>query len=179
MTSGSPGDILSTPQFRLVKGGRYQVNFTARFFGSGDIAHPDIARPATPYDSFVDQQGLSSVNTTLAGEAGDNMQYEAVFTANATVRGRMNLKIVTSNVPVAFDSVSMREVLDYKVAAFGEWGAVVFAPPASNRTVDCTDIGWPADCKVSDINGNAVQMPAVINSGTARFFLLTSSPWKL
>lgn len=179
LVAGNVNDRLESPLFRMVPGAQYMISFTAAFGALGDIPHPDIARPTYPYDSFIDAQGLRSPNTTLTGQAGGLIRYEAFFTATSSDSARINLHIGTNGVPVNYDSISLRPVVGYAVSNFADWGAVVEAPMGSAKTVSCTDLGWPTNCGVIDIDGNLVSMPATLAAGTTRLLLLGSSNWRL
>ena len=178
LIAGAVNDRLSSPLFRMTAGAQYMVSFTASFAGTADIAHPNIARPDTPFESFIDAQGLKSKNTTLSGKAGDVIAYEAFFTAASSEAARINLRVETPGVAVAYDSVSLRPVTGYDVSNFGDWGSVVSAPSDTAKTVACADLGWPASCSVIDVDGNAVAMPATLGAGTSRLLLLSNSAWR-
>ena len=178
MLAGSLNDRLSSPLFRMTPGAQYVISFAASFEGIGDIAHPDIARPDTPYESFIDPQGLKVTSTTLSGRGGDVIRYEAFFTASSNDQARVNLRVATLGVPVNYDSVSLRQVTGYEVSKFSDWGAVVAAPLDTAKTVACADLAWPSNCVVLDIDGNAVAMPLSLAAGTNRLLLLANSSWR-
>jgi len=179
MTSGMAGDRLSSPIFRMTAGTQYIVSFTASFSAATEIAHPNIARPETPYDSYVAAPGLRSSNSTLQGHAGESMRYEAFFTASSGDPARINLRVATPGVAVAFDSVSLRPVTGYTMSNFGDWGAVVLAPPASPVTVGCADLGWASNCTAIDVTGAVVAMPVTLPAATSRMLLWSNSAWRL
>lgn len=177
-TSGKFNDRLSSPHFRMAARTQYFISFTAVFSSATDITHPNIARPDTPYDSYVDDQGLKSPNTTLSGKAGDIIRYKAFFTASSSDEARINLRVSTPGVPVAFDSVSLRPVTGYTVSDFKDWGALVSAPTTASKIVSCADLGWAAGCAVIDADGISVPMPLNLNAGTTKFLLWSNSPWR-
>jgi hypothetical protein len=178
LVSGNYNDRLASPHFQMVVGAQYVISFTAAFGGMADIAHPDIARPGTPYDSFVDSKGLRSSNTTLSGRAGDKIRYEAFFNASSSDVARVNLRMATLGVPVAYDSVSLRPVTGYVVSNFRDWGAAVSAPVDASKRIDCSDLGWSAGCTVIDVDGNAVPMPSMLSAGVSKLLLWSNSPWR-
>jgi hypothetical protein len=178
MVSGQANDRLASPHFQMAVGTQYLVSFTAAFSGAGDIGHPDIARPGTPFESFIDSSGLRSSNTTLTGRAGDVIRYEAFFTASSNDAARINLRVYTPGVPVAFDSVSLRPVTGYQVSNFSDWGAVVSAPQQSSRQVSCGELGWASGCVAVDADGNSVAMPTTLAAGASKLLLWANSPWR-
>jgi hypothetical protein len=179
MIAGTVNDRLSTPIFNMVAGAQYKVSYIAAFSGAASIAHANIARPQTPFDSFVDAPGLRSTNMTLTGRPGEIINYEAFFTASSSDAARINLRVETPGVPVMFDSVSLRAVVGYEVSNFADWGVAVSAPANVPRTVGCSDLGWPANCVVIDVDGLAVAMPLTVSAGNSRLLLLSNSAWRV
>jgi parallel beta-helix repeat protein len=177
-SAGLAGDRLSSPNFNMVVGTPYMISFKASFMGSTSIAHPDIARPATPYESYVAPPGLRSRNITMSGTSGDTLQYEAFFTANSSDAARLNLRVGDPRVPVAFGSISLRPVTGYAISNFADWGAVVSAPATGGRTLACSDLGWAAGCSVVDVHGSNVPMPVTLAANEVRLLLWANSSWR-
>ena len=177
-TSGIVGDRLSTPQFRMKAGSQYYISYVASFGGQATISHPNIARPVTPYESYVDPAGLSTGNTTLSGAKGESLKYEAFFVSTSNDDAIAHFRIETVGVPVAFDSVSLRPVIGYTISHLSDYSAVVSQSAGASKVLGCSDLGWAASCSVVDIDGTSVAMPVTLNAGSTRFLLWANSPWR-
>ncbi len=177
-TSGFAGDRLSSPHFNMVAGTQYMVTFSASLLGSTSVAHPDIARVTTPFESYIAPPGLRAKNITMNGRAGDTLQYEAFFTASSSDVARVNLRVADPRVPVAFGAISLRPVTGYAISNFTDWGAVVVAPASGTRTWACADLGWSAGCSVTDIQGNSVAMPVTLAANQTKLLLWSNSSWR-
>jgi parallel beta-helix repeat protein len=177
-TASSPGDHLSTPRFQVKAGALYRVRLTATPQSGAEISHPNVARPGPPYESFVSQPGIATALKSLTASAGEQIVYEGIFQSNATAEATMNLRINTPSSAVRFDSVSLRQITGYKANPFQEWGATLYADPTQSRSVTCQSLAGRDACRVTDIAGNPVSMPFVLEPGSARFLLWSDAAAK-
>jgi hypothetical protein len=107
----------------MKSGALHTVRFAAGFVSAGAISSPYIGRAVSPWNSLVSSEGFSVMNG-LNGVAGEVIQYEAFFKPTSSTSARVSLKVASPSVPVAFDTVSVREVRGYSVATPSDWAAM-------------------------------------------------------
>lgn len=175
-TAGSSGDLLFSPGLRMRAGIPHIITFTGVLGGTGAIEQPFITRSVAPYNYFVDDDGIATVSPR-SGVAGDIIRFEGMFKTWTGDEARINLKS-SGGVPVAFDSVSVREVTGYRVPAMSELAAAAYAPPSTPVTVTCPSLGWPEGCAAIDTRGSRITFPLTVNAGSSKLFLRTDTSWK-
>jgi hypothetical protein len=177
LTAGSVGDLLASPPFMLRAGAAYVYRWTASMPANRDatVGVPYISRDAAPWDPMADAQGFMTY-ASRHGAPGETLSYETYFTAKSADPARVNLQLETLNVPVAFDNVSVREVIAYRAVNPSEWAALAFAAESATRSVGCPELGWPAGCSALGIDGQAVALPITMAPGSQRLLLRADSP---
>ncbi|MBL0297911.1 MAG: hypothetical protein IPQ21_12135 [Betaproteobacteria bacterium] len=126
---------------------------------------------------MADAKGFGGYIPRRAG-AGETLLYETYFVPKSSAPARVNLQVETVRVPVAFDSISVREIIGFSLGYPWDWAAVAYAPRDATRTVGCADLGWPGGCSVIDAGGEAVSLPLTLPAGTARFLMRGDSPFR-
>lgn len=174
---GGGTDSLMSVTFNMVAGQLHLITYNATLGGDAVLGAPYIARSASPYTNIVDSRGFASP-TVLNSAAGDVIGYEAFFAPAAADTSRVNLKVNTAQVNVAFDNASLRPVSGYTVSTVSDYATSVHAEPTAQLTVDCTNLGWPVGCTAMDVNGTAVALPTTVPAGTSALLFRANSPWR-
>ena len=178
-TAGHPYDLLASTPFSLRAGALYLYRWTAVMpaISGAVIGPPYVSREATPWDVMADARGFSGYIPRRAG-AGETLSYESYFVPKSSAPSRVNLQVETVRVPVAFDTVSVREITGFNVAGLWDWTAVVFAPNDSALTIGCAELGWPVGCSVIGPGGEPVALPLTLPAGSARLLMRGDSVFR-
>jgi hypothetical protein len=179
MTAGNMGDLLASPPFSLRAGVPHVYRWTAVMPPTRDatVAFPYVSRDASPWDVMADSQGFVGFGPRH-GAAGETLSYESYFMPKSSDPARVNLELETFHVEVAFDNVSVREVTGYQTVQTPEWASVAFATDIAQRSVGCTELGWPAGCTAIGLDGQPVPLPLNVAAGTQRLLLRGDSPFR-
>lgn len=178
-TAGHPYDLLASRPFSLRAGAAYLYRWTAVMPATAGalVGPPYVSREESPWDVMADAKGFTGYIPRRAG-AGETLLYESYFMPKSSDPARVNLQVHTARVPVAFDSISVREITGFTLANPGDWSAVVFAPSDSTRMVGCAELGWPNGCNVIGTAGEAVGLPLTLAAGTARLLMRGDSVFR-
>ena len=178
-TAGHPHDLLASMPFSLHAGGLYLYRWTAVMptTSGAVVGHPYVSRETTPWDVMADAKGFAGYIPRRA-VAGETLSYESYFMPKSSAPARVNVQIETVRVPVAFDSISVREVIGFSLAYPRDWSAVVFAPNDGPRTVGCAELGWPVGCSVVGLAGEGVTLPVTLAAGGARLLMRADSSFR-
>lgn len=179
LTAGHPTDILGSPSFRMRAGAVHAYRWTAVMppSAAGSVGLPYISRSVSPWDPMTDSRGFVGYGSRRAG-AGERLSYERFFSPKAGDAAQVNLQLETLRAPVAFDSVSVREVLAFEPAQPRDWSALLLAPAGAALTVACGDLKWPVGCSAMDVDGRTLAMPTTLAPGTSRLLLRADSPFR-
>lgn len=179
LTAGHPYDLLASTPFSLRAGALYLYRWTAVIppTSGAEVGPPYVSRELSPWDVMADAKGFAGYIPRRAG-AGETLMYESYFMPKSSASARVNLQIETVRVPVALDSISVREITGFSLAYLWDWSAVVFAPSDSARTVGCAELGWPVGCSVIGTAGEAVALPLTLPAGTARLLMRGDSVFR-
>jgi hypothetical protein len=178
-TAADRGDLLGSQPFSLKVGTPHLYRWSATMpaDSSARVGQPYISRNDSPWDTMTDIQGFTAPSARQA-EAGQTLQYDAYFVPKSDAPARVNLQLDTPNAAVAFDSVSVREVLGYRIASPGETQALVVAPAGQSRLVNCSDLGWGPGCTATDLSGNTLSLPLTVPAGEARLLLRLDTSYR-
>jgi parallel beta-helix repeat protein len=177
LTSTSTSDQLySTTPFVLQPRKLYAVSFTAALGGTGAVTFPFINRSKSPWTSLLPSNAWSKIKP-ISGNAGDVIEFEGMFSPTSDEPARVSLRTAAPGVPVHFDSVSVREVVDFETGSPAAWTAIVGNSLTPASTVTCQSLGWPAGCTAVDVGGARVTFPLSLPARTTRMFLRTDTPW--
>lgn len=174
-TNTNMADYVSSSAATLAAGKMYQVSLDAVYLANGNIAPPFIGSATQPFVSYVGMPGMVS-SSSMVGQKGEVGGFTGSFVASTSARAVTMLRASPAKMSVAFDNVSLREVLSYKLAPANEFVAVAAAGTV-DRSFDCSALGWPAGCAVTDTAGNAVALPIVVPARTAQLLLRAGSAW--
>lgn len=176
-TTATTSDTLLSPAFTLPTAGLYQLSFDRGFIAANAITLQGLARTTSPWDSLID---TTSVKTPypMSGDMGDSGTNTLLFTATKSGTGIMGLRLQSNGKAVTFDNLSLRQVLGYSVASVSDWVRTVHASAGTASTVTCTSLGWPSNCAVMNLSGNAIALPATVPAGSSAIYLRADSPWR-
>lgn len=181
LLSGITGDQLISANLAMKASMPHVLRYTAVPLGATTLETPYLSRAASPWDSMVAAPGFVTQSVT-SGQAGDVISYEALFvssTTSANTVSRLNLKARTQGVPVAFDTVSLRQVNAYQWPQPGEVAAIIHAPVTAARVVTgCADLGWPTTCQALDPSGAVLTFPRTLRAGSSALFLRGDSIYR-
>jgi hypothetical protein len=179
LTAGHPYDLLASIPSRLRAGALYLYRWTAVMppTSGAVVGPPYVSREVSPWDVMADAKGFGGYIPRHAS-AGETLMYESYFMPKSSAPARVNLQVETGRVPVAFDSISIREIIGFSLGYPWDWAAVAYAPRDATRTVGCADLGWPGGCSVIGAGGEAVTLPLTLPAGTARFLMRGDSPFR-
>ncbi|MBK9684712.1 MAG: right-handed parallel beta-helix repeat-containing protein [Betaproteobacteria bacterium] len=176
MISADRGDAIMSPTLTLRAGVPHVYRWTALAEGArATVGLPYIARPDT-WDNINDQRGF----VTLSGRElmpGQVHHYEAFFAPAADLTAQVVLQLETLTTPVHFDAVSIREVLGWGFSGPREWASAVMAPRNAPKTVaTCAELGWPAGCSLTNLDGAPLSLPLTVPAGRQAMVLWADSP---
>jgi hypothetical protein len=174
--TASANDNLYGQSFNLTTGSMYVTRYNVSFDNFATIIPPYMSASASPNPSVVGTDGLTFINA-LDGAPSDAFDTQTYFHASSTVSSRVNLKIRTPAIPVAFDNVSVREVLGYTPVKASEWAGSVQALSTAPASVTCATFGWPSTCSMLDgETGAPLTLPLTVTAGTSKLLLRADSP---
>ena len=178
-TAGHPFDLLASEPFTLRTGIPHVYRWTAVMPASAAalVGPPFVGREASPWDVMADGRGFVGYGPRQ-GAAGEKLQYETHFVPKSSDPARVNLQIETAGVQVAFNAVSVREVIAYSAAKASDWSALAFAPTDTARTLGCAELGWPAGCRAIGLNGEPLALPLTLPAGTMLPLFRADSPYR-
>jgi len=174
-TNTNMADYVSSSAATLTAGKMYQVSFDAMYLANGNIAPPFVGSATQPFVSYVKMPGMVS-SSSMVGQKGEVGRFTGNFVASTSAQAVTMLRASPAKMSVAFDNVSLREILSYKLAPASEFVAVAAAGTV-DRSFDCSALGWPAGCAVTDTMDNAVALPVVVPARTAKLLLRAGSAW--
>lgn len=179
MTSADSGDMIYSPPFTMRTGVLHMYRWTATAGAVGaTVNYPYISRYSSPWDPMNDWQGFTGRSPRTV-KPNQTLKYEAFFVPKSGDPARVNVQLETLGVPVAFDAISVREVLTWLSSGPSEWVAPVVAPRDASRTVaSCGDMGLPADCIVAGLDGVTATLPFTIAANEQRLLLWANSPYR-
>jgi hypothetical protein len=179
LAAGHRGDLLASQAFTLRAGAAYVYRLKAAMpsTSSATVAPPYISRETTPWDAMYDARNYTSLRP-LTGTAQEALSYEMFFVAKESAAARINLQLETLGNAVAFNTVSLREVLDYKAANAADWAGLATATSNAARTVNCADLGWSATCTVVGLDGQPVALPLLLAAGSERLLMRADSAFR-
>lgn len=179
LTAGHPGDLIGSRSFQLKGGALYAYAWSAVMppDKAASVGIPYVSRASAPWDRMNDARGVASY-LSRGAEAAERVDYAALFVAKESAAARVNVQMETLHAPVTFEFVSLREVSSTLPARLGDWSALAFAPAGSPRSVDCSDLGWPEACKVTDLHGRALEMPLHLPAGREQLLLRANSVFR-
>jgi len=175
MTIGSGGDLVYSPALSMTPNVLHVYSFRATPNGTATVGQPYISRAGTPWDPLG--TGYRSTSSR-SGTAASPIRYEAFFLPTSSAPARVNLQIETPNVPVAFESVSIKPVTGLSFSQPAEWAGAAFAPYGESRVIACSDLGWSNGCQAVGLDGVAIPMPRTLAAGTHQIFLRADSTWR-
>ena len=178
-TAGYRNDLIGSSAFVLKPGAPHVYRWTAVLpnVSSATVAAPYISRDISPWDSMADARGFVGYGTRRVN-AGEVLQHESYFIPKAAYPARVNLQLETLGVPVAVDTISVREVTGYGLAQASDWVALAVAPAQTARSVGCAELGWPAGCSAVALDGQLVVLPLALPANGARLLLRADSAFR-
>jgi parallel beta-helix repeat protein len=174
-TSTVISDYLYSPAASLTLGKMYRLSSDTVFLGKGNFLPPFVGRTTMPYATSVGAGGMVS-SSSMAATKGEVSNFTGTFIASGTASAVAMFRVSPAKTPVAFDNMSLREVQSYKLPNVSEYLAV-FSAGAEDVSVNCSTLGWPTDCSVTDAAGNAVTLPTVVTARSAKLLLRKNSVW--
>lgn len=178
-TAGHRGDLLASRPFVMRPGTAHVYRVTAAMSATSSaiLAPAYISRETTPWDPMNDSRGFASYGPRRAN-AAETLSYEAFFVPKEAALSRVNVQLETLRVGVGVDAVSVREISGYTAARVSDWSALAYAPATGARTLDCTELGWPAGCSAIGLDGLPVALPLSLAAGSERLLLRADSSFR-
>lgn len=179
LTSGHQGDLIASRAFQMRKDALHVYSWTAVMpVGNGaTVGSPYVSRSTTPWDQMSNGYGFVGY-LKRGGRGNERVAFETFFVAKDTALARINVQLETLRTPVIFTSASVREVRALEAAHVSDWSALAFAPTTQSRVLSCADLGWPASCSVTGIDGQAIALPLTLAAGTEKLLLRADSSYR-
>lgn len=177
LDAATPFDTVESSAFALTRNDLYQLQFQATMLSEAGLGLPILRTVERPQRSMAGAIGPLTPSVTEAS-AGSVLRYKAFFQATAGGLGTLNIGLDRANAGVLFDSVSLRQVLGYKLSRPADWVTIASADRRADLVLDCPTLGWPAGCQAEGLDGVPVPLPTVLPAGGMRLLMRADSPWR-